>query len=157
MATQFLYGAGTSNSGLLTTLLTLQTTELNSLASAALIISSVGGASGKFTNNDTAQGIYCDLFFNLGTVTTMSVGANLAGWFLTSPDSGTTYESLTVVPPRAPDFVVALDATTGNKVYAARRVVLPALQFKVLVQNNSGQSFTASGNTLKAAIYSIQY
>lgn len=147
-----LYATGTSNSGLLTSVISLQTTELNALANAALIISSVGGASGKFTNADTGQAKWGEIFFFLGTVTTMSVGANLAGWFLQSPDSGTTYESLTVVPPRPPDFVVPLDATAGNKNYkAAGPVKLPALQFKVLVQNNSGQAFTATLNTLKLA------
>ena len=156
MATNFLYGAGTSNNGLLTSVLTLLTTELNSLASAALIISSVVGTSGLFTNSNTGQGIYADLFFNLGAVTAMTAGGNLAVWFLTSPD-GSTFESTTVVPPRAPDAIVPLDATTGSKVYAAKRVILPALNFKVLVQNNSGQAFTASANTLKAAIYSVQY
>lgn len=147
-----LWVAGTSNSGLSAALLSLQTTELNALANAALIISSVGGSSGKFTNNDTGQAKYGEIFFFLGTVTTMSAGANLTGWFLTSPDSGTTFESLTVVPPRPPDFIVPLDATTGNKTYkAAGLVKLPALQFKVLVQNNSGQAFTATLNTLKLA------
>jgi len=88
----------------------------------------------------------------------MSAGAALSGWFLTSPDGGTTFESATVVPPRPADFVVPLDATTGNKVYKTTGLIrLPALKFKVLVQNNSGQSFTATGNTLQAAIYTIQY
>lgn len=147
-----LYATGTSNSGLIATLLSLQTTELNALANAALIVSSVGGSSGKFTNSDTGAAKFGEIHFTLGTVTTMSAGANLAGWFLQSNDSGSTYESLTVVPPRPPDFIVPLDATTGNKVYkAAGQVRLPALQFKVLVQNNSGQAFTATGNTLKLA------
>lgn len=147
-----LYAPGTSNSGLLTSAISLQTTELNALANASVIVSSVGGTSGLFTNSNTGQAKVGEIFFTLGTVTTMSAGANLAGWFLQSPDSGTTLESLTVVPPRPPDFIVPLDATTGNKVYkAAGQVRLPALQFKVLVQNNSGQAFTSTGNTLKLA------
>src|ERR1700704_2854535 len=44
-----LWNTGTSNSGLLATAITLQSTELNALANAALIVSSVGGSSGKFT------------------------------------------------------------------------------------------------------------
>jgi hypothetical protein len=147
-----LFNTGTSNSGLIASLLSLQTTELNALANGALIVSSVGGSSGKFTNADTGAAKFGEIHFTLGTVTTMSAGANLSGWFLQSNDSGSTYESLTVVPPRPPDFIVPLDATTGNKIYkAAGQVRLPALQFKVLVQNNSGQSFTATGNTLKLA------
>lgn len=147
-----LYATGTSNSGNLVAAFSLQTTELNSLANAALIVSSVGGSSGKFTNIDTGQGKLGEIFLTLGTVTTMTAGGSLSGWFLLSPDSGTTLESLTVVPPRGPDFYIPLDATTGNKTYKAYgQVKLPALQFKVLVQNNSGQAFTSSGNILKLA------
>jgi hypothetical protein len=147
-----LWAPGTSNSGLLATAFNLMTTELDSRANAAVIISSVGGSSGKFTNADTAQAKWGEIYLTLGTVTTMTAGGALSGWFLTSYDSGTTYESTTVVPPRAPDFIVPLDATTGNKVYKASGLVrIPALQFKVMIQNNSGQSFTASGNTLKLA------
>jgi hypothetical protein len=160
MPTDFLYAAGTSNSGLLGSVLTLQSTELNSLASGSLIVSSVGGASGKFTNNDTAQGIFADLFLTLGAIgTALSAGANVAGWFLDSPDSGTTYESLTAQPARPPDFIIPLPATTisGGTVFAAHGIVLSALQFKVLVMNNSGQTFASSANTLKLAASAIQY
>lgn len=161
MATNFLYATGTSNSGLLTAAVTLQSTELNALANAALIISSVGGASGKFTNSDTAQGIFADMFLTLGAIgSALAAGANLAGWFLTSPDSGTTIESLTVAPPRAPDFILPLPATTigAASVYRSGGLVrLPALQFKVLLQNNSGQALAATANTLKMAPYAVQY
>lgn len=147
-----LWVPGTSNSGLLTSVLDLMTTELNALANAALIVSSVGGSSGKFTNSNTGQAVWGELYLTLGTVTSMTAGGNYAGWFLTSYDSGTTYESTTVAAPRAPDFIIPIDATTGNKVYKASGLVrIPALQFKVLIQNNSGQAATATGNTLKLA------
>lgn len=161
MSTNFLYAPGTSNSGLLANAVTLQSTEMNSLASAALIVSSVGGASGKFTNSDTAQGIFADLFLTLGAIGSALTGApSLTGWFLTSPDSGTTLESLTVQPPRPPDFIIPLPLTTigAGAVYKSQGLVrLPALQFKVLVLNNSGQAFAASANTLKMAPYAVQY
>lgn len=147
-----LWAPGTSNSGLLATAFNLMTTELNALTSTSVIVSSVGGSSGKFTNADTAQAKWGEIFFFLGTVTSMTAGGSYAGWFLTSFDSGTTYESQSAVPPRAPDFIIPIDATTGNKTYKAAGLVrIPALQFKVLIQNNSGQTSTATLNTLKLA------
>ena len=158
MPTNFLYTPGTSNSGLLTSVVTLQTTELNALASGALIISSVGGTSGLFTNSNTGQAIWGELYLTLGAVTAMSAGANLAGWWLASPDSGTTLEALTLQPPRSPDWIIPLPATTGSATFKSAGLVrIPALQFKVLVMDNSGQSFTATGNTLKLAPIAVQY
>jgi hypothetical protein len=155
-----LYATGTSNSGLIASLLTLQSTEMNSLANAALIVSSVGGSSGKFTNANTGQAVFGDVFLTLGAIgSTLTAGANLAGWFLVSPDSGSTYESLTVAAPRPPDFIIPLPTSTisGGAVYkSAGRVVIPALQFKVLVQNNTGQAFASSANTLTLAPQAIQ-
>lgn len=161
MTTPFLWGLGTSNSGLLTSLLTLQSTELNSLANAAVVLSSVGGSSGKFTNNDTGGAIWGELFLTLGAIgSTLSAGANIAGWFISSPDSGSTYEKSSAAPPRPPDFIIPLPATTisaADQFKAAGKVMLPSVQFKVLLQNNTGQALAASANTLKAAPISVQF
>ena len=163
MAANFLWYPGASNSGLLATSFNLLTTEMNSLATAGLIVSSVGGTSGKFTNSDTAQSVWGDLYLKLGTIGTAIVaGGNLAGWFLMSPDSGTTYEaqSGTHAAIRPPDFIIPLPATTitaTETFKSAGKVLLPALQFKVLVQNNSGQTFAASGNSLLLSPQALQY
>jgi hypothetical protein len=96
-------------------------------------------------------------------VGTLVPGANLCGWFLTTPDAGTTYESTTLVPPRAADFVIAMPPSTNLAAlsfFAARNIILPALQFKILVQNNTGQTLSAGGTTapyLKIAPYAVQY
>ena len=160
MTTPFLWGLGTSNSGLLTSLLTLQSTELNSLTTSSVIVSSVGGSSGKFTNADTGGAIWAEVFATLGAIgSALTVGANIAGWFLQSPDSGTTYESATLVPPRPADFVIPLPATTigaGSFYKCGWLVRVPALQFKVLTQNNTAQTFAASANTVKLAPISVQ-
>ena len=102
MPTNFLWQSGTSNDGLLASALSLQTTELNSLTTGSYAVSSVGGASGVFTNSDTAQAIYGRMFLTLGAVASaLSAGANIAGWFLHSYD-GTNFGGSSGVVPLAP-------------------------------------------------------
>ena len=104
MATNFLWYAGTSNNGLVVPAFNLFTTEMNSLASGSGIVSSVGGSSGVFNNANWGQAMWCELFFFAGApaITTVSPAA-LAGWWITSPDGGTTYEPTTTTPARPPD------------------------------------------------------
>lgn len=161
--TNFLWNAGTSNTGLLTSATTLLTTEMNSLANNATALSSVGGSSGVFTNSSTAQGMMGEIYLTLGAIGSgLSNGACLPGWFLVSPDGGSTFENVVSgsAMARPPDFVVPLPATTitAGWVYkSASFVMIPALEYKVFVQNLSGQSFAASGNTIKIAPYAISY
>lgn len=161
MAINFLWQAGTSNSGLVVSSFNLLTTELNSLTNTSLIASSVGGASGKFTNSNTGQAIWGEIFLTLGAISSpLAANPQLNGWFLVSPDSGSTLESKTVQPPRNPDFIVPLPATTigAGSVYKASGLIkLSALQFFVLVQNSTGQTFAASANTLQLATTAVQY
>lgn len=163
MSAPFLWQPGTSNNGLLTaSALTLLSTELNSVASAGAAVSSVGGTSGVFSNASTGQAVFADLFLKLGAIASaLSSGANLAGWFLTSPD-GTTFENVVsgAALARPPDFFIPAPATTisaGSVYRSAGRVILPALKFKVFVQNNLGQTLAASANTLTLAPFALQY
>ena len=68
MTSPFLWGAGSSNNGLITSALTLMTTELNSLASSSGVVSSAGGLStnGVFNNTLTGQAILGDVSFLAG-------------------------------------------------------------------------------------------
>jgi hypothetical protein len=164
MPTNFLWGAGTSNNGLLTSAFSLMTTELNSIGSTDTAASTVGGSSGVFTNSNTAQAIWAELYFKFGAAvaSALSGGANLAGWFLVSPDGGTTFETTAsnAAQPRAPDFIIPFPATTiaSGAVYKAQGLVrVSALEFKIFIQNNSGQSFPSSGNTLQMAPVAVQY
>lgn len=164
MATNFLWYTGSSaNTGLLGAAISLQTTEMNSLASGSTAVSTVGGVSGAFTNSFTFQGMIGEVYLTLGTIgSAMAAGANLAGWFLASPDAGSTYEHTVInsALSRPPDFLIPLPATTNTAgwIYkGAGPIMIPALIFKVYVQNNSGQAFAASGNTLKLAPYAMQY
>ncbi len=164
MTTNFLWNAGTSNNGLIVSAFNLMTTELESLTNTTLVSSSVGGSSGLFTNSNTAQAMWADLFFNVGSPgigSALTTGAALQGWFLTSFD-GSTFEP-TALPARPSDFIIPMPATTItalNTYKTAQPVLLPAINFKVLVQNSTGQTFGSGGTTvpyLKCAAYAIQY
>jgi hypothetical protein len=139
---------------LLGTTTTLMSTELNSLASSATAgaISSVGG--GVFNNTVGGGGfdgyLYGQLELNLGApggTLTANTAANV--WFLSTVD-GTNYEdgSASVIPAHAPDVVFPVRAvSTAQRI--ARRCILPQGNFMVLIQQATGQTWAASGNTLK--------
>jgi hypothetical protein len=161
MPTNFLWNAGTSNNGLLASAVTLQSTELNSVTNSSIAVSSVGGAGGVFKNSDTAQAIYGEIFLTLGAIASaLAAGACVAGWFIESFDGGTTFEQSSAAESRAPDFVIPLPATaiSGGSVFKASDLArLPALPFKVMLQNNTGQTLNAAGNSLKCAPVAVQY
>lgn len=161
MPTNFLWNSGTSNNGLLATAFNLLSTELNTLTNTSIAVSSVGGTSGVFNQSNTAQAMLGELFLTLGAIgSALSAGACIAGWFVESYDGGTTFEQSSVAETRPPDFIVPLPATTigaASIFKAAGLVRLPALPFKVMLQNNTGQSFAASANTLKLAPIAAQY
>lgn len=173
MPTNFLWYSGySSNDGLLqaqTQLLhgTGSSDELYGLATAGYNVSGTSGTSGVFNNASgsagTDQAIFAELFLTLGTISSaLSAGANIAGWFLQSPDGGSTFDgSSGVAPSRTPDFIIQLPATaiTAGWIFkAAGMVQLPALPFKVGIQNNTGQTLAAAAtNYLRAAPVAIQY
>ncbi|HEY1260230.1 MAG TPA: hypothetical protein VGF34_13365 [Stellaceae bacterium] len=159
-ATPFLWQPGASNSGLYSPPLTLMSTELNGLASGAVATSSMGGAGGVYSNASTAQVIWSPMVLTLGpTAGAMQTGANVSCWLLPSID-GLTFESSASAPPRAPDAVFPLPAATlsASATFLSQGLVrVPALKFKVLCQNNSGQALNAAGNTVVLAPTAVQY
>ena len=159
-ATPFLWQPGTANNGLSAPVLTLMSTELASLASGSAALSSVGGTGGVFTNSNTGQVIWAPLVLTLGsTAGAFQTGANLSCWFLQSLD-GVNFETGTVAPPRAPDVVFPLPATAlaAAATFLSQGLVrIPALNFKVLCQNNSGQPLNAFGNLVVLAPTAVQY
>jgi hypothetical protein len=162
----FLWDDTNATSGLAITAVSVLTTELESVTNTSVAGSTVGGSSGVFLNTYFAQAIWADIFYavgNPGYTGTLSTGANLACWFLTSPDGGTTFENTAVAPARPPDFIIPMPAATSlaaNSVFASRNVMLPALEFKILVQNNTGQTMPSGGTTapsIKIAPVAMQY
>jgi hypothetical protein len=164
MPTNFLWYSGTaSNNGLLITSYNLMTTEMNSLTSGSTAVSSVNGTSGVFNNSTASQGMIGEVFLTLGAIASaVAAGGNIAGWFLVSPDNGTTYENTvsSAALARPPDLIIPVPATTitAGWVYkGAGPVMIPALPYKVWMQNNLGQTMAASGNIIKLSPYAMQY
>jgi hypothetical protein len=162
MATNFLDAAGTN--GFIATPVTLMTTELNTLATATNVVSSVGGTSGVFTQASWGSAIWGQVGFVAGGVMSGSptAGGYLAGWFLYSPDGGTTFEKVVAATdlPRPPDFIIPLFASayaSGDLSPASGIVRLPWWSTKLYIGNRSGVSLNASGNIIKVGPVAVQY
>ena len=156
------YSGATANTGglIANTTVNLMTTELNAITNVGVIVSSVTGTSGLLTNGLTGQGVWCEIFYKNGTQpATAAAGGSITGWFLQTPDAGTTVESKTLAAARPPDFLIPITATAATaQVYkAAGPVRLPALQFYVLIQNNIGVTMSTSANSIIAAPIAVQY
>lgn len=150
--TTSLWAPGTSNDGNYVALLTLATTELNSLTTGSYAISSVGGASGIYTNSNTGQAMFGIPIFTFGGTVTPATPFILSCWFLQSAD-GTTFEDSSALLARAPDFVFAFSANAyASKTVIAPRVVVPALKWKLGVLSGVGATLASTGNTIKLAL-----
>ena len=161
MATNFLEAAGTN--GFLASPVTLMTTELNTLASTANVISSVAG---PFTQASFNNGIWGQVHFLAGGAMsgTPAAGAFLEGWFIYSPDGGSTFEKANYASavdlPRPPDFIIpfAAVAVAANDIYAASGITrLPWWSTKLYIGNRTGVNLAASGNIIKIGPVAVQY
>jgi hypothetical protein len=141
---------------LLGTVATLMSTELNSLASSttAGAISSVVNGTGIFNNTVGGGGgdgfVMGQLELAIGApagTLTANTAANV--WLLQNVD-GSNYEDggAAVIPARAPDVVIPVrPVSTAQR--TVRRAAIPPGNWFILVQHNTGQTWAASGNTLK--------
>lgn len=160
MPTNFLEAAGTN--GFIATPFNLMTTELNTLAIGANAVSSVGGTSGVFAQSNFASAIWGEIHFKSGGAFTPLAGGYLAGWFLYSPDGGTTFEKVVAATdlPRIPDFVIPLFASAyaSSDIAQAQGIVrMPWWSTKVYIGNRSGVALPSSGNVIQAGPVAIQY
>lgn len=167
MPTQFLDAAGTN--GFIATPFNLLSTEagFGGLANGSAVTSSVGGASGVFTQTNFAQAIWGRHFFVSGGAFTPTAGGVLAIWYLESYNGGTTYEGAVAIPsttamalPRAPDVIIPLDAValaSGTIKPAGGFQKLPWETCKVVLQNLSGATLPSSGNLLLCGPVATQY
>ncbi|MFZ0559859.1 MAG: hypothetical protein WAN31_05900 [Methylovirgula sp.] len=160
MPTDFLEAAGTN--GFIATPFNLLSTELNSLGSTDTAVSSVGGTSGVFSQSNYANAIWAAIYFYSGGSFTPTGSPYIAGWFLFSPDGGSTFEATAsnTALARPPDFIIPLLASayaSGNQAQASGIVRVPWWSNKVFIQNNAGVALPSSGNLIKAAPVAVQY
>ncbi len=148
----------TTQEYILGSVLTLMSTELNSLASSAApsagAVSSVGGTSGLFNNTAGGGGMggYTRGRFELEIAApggTLVAGTSAYVWFLGTVD-GTNYEdgSATVIPARPADVIIPVRAvsTTQRIIVVAD---LPPGNWYVVLGQNTGQTWGSTLNTLK--------
>lgn len=166
MSSNFLEAAGTN--GFIATPFNLLSTELNALGTGLSATSTVGGTSGVFNQVNNANGIWGSLYFVSGGTFTPAVGAFLAGWFLRSPDGGSTFETATATASttvqalsRSPDFTIPLDNAVFNsgniRWCQGSFVMLPWESYSVILQNMSGGALPTSGNLIKVGPTAIAY
>lgn len=125
------------------TIASVLTTELNSMANNALVLSSA-------TSLTETGYLECDVEVVCTFGVAPTAGTGFSVWFLRIID-GTNYEDggTSVTPSRAPDLVIPARA-----VATAQRIIVcgyvPPGNFQVLVKNDgTGQALSASGHTLK--------
>lgn len=124
-------------------------TDLNSLASGAQFL-------GAAIDNDTTRAQFMALELNLAAQgSARSAGAWVGVYLLASIDgTNFTYGSSSVdAPPSTLVARFALDASTTARYVVVVDVPLPATDFKLLLENNTGQAFAASGTTLRYVTY----
>jgi hypothetical protein len=145
MATNFLEATAGSTIGYFSAVTTIISSELVSLASSGTVTSgSVFTSSASF-----GQAIWGEVFVKWGGAITPTLGGFISGWFLRSPDGGTTFEVTPTSIPlgRSPDFIVSLSTiayANTNIAYASGIVRMPWSPSKIFVQNNTGATLPSS-------------
>jgi len=149
MATNFLEATGGSTAGYFSSVTTLISSEMVSLASSLTAVSaSTFTSSGSF-----GQAIWGEVYLKVTASFAPTAGGSISGWFLRSPDGGTTFESTTGSSGtgigRAPDFIVAFSTVSyasSNIIGGSGLVKMPWSPSKVFIQNNSGATLPSSTN-----------
>lgn len=130
------------------------TTELNSLADGGNKITTTA-----VSNDQTAElDVYADFILYLAAQgSARDSGAYVALYILPEVNSQYPYGGDSLDP--AGNLLVGafqLDAATSARYAVVRNIVLPPDDFHVLVINETGQAFAASGNTLYMRRYNME-
>ncbi len=130
-------------------IVTYLSTELNALANAARVV-------GAAIDNRTTRYKYMMLEHYVGAQTARSAGAYVSVYLLASVDA-TNYPYGATNRQPSPDNLVkcfALDAAVTASYSIAPCILIPPLLFILIIENNTGQAYTATGNTVKYRLYS---
>ena len=123
-------------------------TGLNSLADDGLAISSA-------IDNSSNKKLFVDIEVYLASVDLSSESNPAIYIWLIARTDGTNFEDggTSVTPARAPDAIIPLREVNATQRVFARMLMATPDQFKILVQNKTGQALAASGNTVKYNLY----
>jgi len=146
---KFIHHTGTNGFGSAVSL--MGSTDLNALSSGGTVTGS------QKQQSDFASAQRALLVLEVLTAGwNVSAGGNLTGWFLLSPDAGSTYEATitNVGPARVPDFIIPLPTVSpiaaGLYVSEGPYILLPYGDFKTVILNNTGANTSSNNHTLKA-------
>lgn len=134
--------AGTNPAG---TPLSVQSTNLNSLATNTS--SAASSTIAQHTNLD----LYGIFWLHLASLTP-TAGGYMTLYILTSIDDSTFPSSTGAVLRNQPDKILwtfPLDTSTAAQDLVTPPLLLPFCDFQIVVDNQSGVTLPASGNTLK--------
>lgn len=144
--------ATTLKQALYASIVSVMTTELNSLGSTSWAISGAMGSDAT-----TAAELLGDFELYLASLT--PTGTPFVDLYLIRAADGTNYQdpNSAAQPPQSA-YVGSFETTTGA---GAKRIVLPDIPlppglFKAVVKNNTNVSLASSGNTLKFRPHSLQ-
>jgi hypothetical protein len=124
-------------------IVTLLSTELNALANNGVVLSAA-------INNETELYTHLNLeLYVAAQGSARSAGAYVAVYILPSVD-GTNFDDATVAAALdAMQVYMALDAATTARYKVKVNIPSPPLQFKLQVENKTGQAFANTLSTLK--------
>jgi hypothetical protein len=125
----------------------LITTGLDSLANGARAVSAA-------VDNATGLYLYADFECNFASAA-FAAGAYVSLYLLESIDATNYEDGSTSVTPTAQALIanIPFRNATAAQIHAARGIVLPPTNFKILLINNTGVALAASGSTLKCIRY----
>jgi len=131
---------------------TLLTTELNSLANNA------ASAASSAIANQTNLDVYADVWLHLASWS--PAAPNYCTLYILEAVDGSTYPSATAgVLRNQPSQILctfALDTTASTaQDVVVRNVVLPPGSFKVVLDNQSGATLASSGSSVKFVSYDV--
>lgn len=129
-----------------TTLTSLLTTQLDSLAS-----SGVSGVGAEYDNNSNLH-LYMMLQLDVTFGTGPTADTTVDIYLVQAPD-GTNYEYSTV--PKTTKFLgsfFVVNSTSAQK-HVIGPFLIPPMKFKLVAVNSTNQSFPASGSTVKGAFW----
>lgn len=114
--------------------------EIKNVANAAIV-------TGATAIDNTAGDTLMDLELLIDLATAATAGGYVAIWWLRALN-GTDYENIeSATPARAPDVIIPVRVTTtDSQVATVGMVPMPQGLFKVVFQNNTGQTTTNTDN-----------